>query len=360
MAKIILLLLLVAPLAQAAPFEDFKFLSGQRWDLGAEFGFYKSDGNFDKSGNTFKRHLDGYSYQTMNLDLSLRTGLGPRWNVYGKTRLSSAEAKTLSTGFPQTKSATGISDFQIGTDNLLYSGSLMVFSDFSFTFPMAKTERAGTSDVALGEGTMELEGRILLRVERKSYRFGAFGGVTYRDQGRSMLVPYGFLAEMGFGNWNFGTDLRGYQALTQDKDSNNEFAIDAAYFCPVNGCAKQYGAFNPSILQNNLWARVNLGQELGIHAGLSHDILGSNVSKGVNFYTGLLYKWGPHKKSSEPVETENFNEAIDDGIDQKPFEKVNVLKGAPPKSAPQRAQPPKVNLQDELNKTEQMMEKNGN
>ncbi len=356
MAKLILLLSLAGSFAQAAPFEDFKFLSGPRWDFGAEINFYKSEGNFDKSGNTFKKHADGYAYQLLDVDLSLRTGLGPKWHIYAKTQLANAEAKNVFTGPAQSKSASGLSHFQVGSDNLLYSGSLMVFSDVSFKMPMTKTERIPTAQVSIGEGTMELEGRVLLRIERKGYRFGAFGGVTYRDQGRSMLVPYGFLGELTLGAWNFGTDLRGYQALTQDKDSNNEFAIEASYFCPVNGCAKQFGAFNPSILQNNIWTRVNLGKEFVLHGGLSHDILGSNVSKGLNLYGGVVYRWGGANKSSVPADSENFNEVIDDGIDQKPFERANVTTP----SKPAKPSKPKTNLQDELNKTEQMMEQNGN
>lgn len=355
MRKLILILFLIPTSSFAAPFEDFKFLSGPRYDFGAEFGFYKSDGNFDKSENTFKRHADGYGYQLMNLDLSARTGLGPRWNIYGRTRVASAEAKTLSTGFAQTKSASGLSELQVGSDNLLYSGSMMVFSDVALTVPMTKTDRSANSDPAIGEGTLELEGRVVLRVERRSYRFGAFGGVTYRDQGRSMLVPYGFLAEVPVANWNFGVDLRGYQALTLDKDSNNEFAIEMAYFCSSNGCAKQYGAFNPSILQNNLWARVNLGKEFGMHAGLSHDILGSNVSKGMNIYGGLIYRFTGSARFSNPANSDSFTEEIHDGIDQGNFDRVNVTNPPPKKPAK-----PRVNLQDELNKTEQMMEQNGN
>lgn len=357
MAKLILLLLLCSlkPLAlQAAPHADFKFLSGQRWDFGLETSFYKSDGNFDKSGNTFTRHASGYSYQNINMDLSLRTGLGPRWNIYGQTRLATAESKSLSTGTSVSKSNSGLSHFQLGTDSLLYSGSVMVFSDFSWSYPMVKTERDPSSSVAIGEGSMELEGRAILRFERKGYRLGAFGGITYRDQGRSMLVPYGFLAELGLGRWNIGTDLRGYQSLTLDKDSNNEFAIEQAYFCPVNGCAKRYGAFNPSILQNNIWARVNFSKDFGMHAGFSHDILGSNVSKGMNIYGGLVYRMGAGSRRSAPSEEQNFTEIIDDGIDQKAFERTSVTHPTKPK----RPAKPKTNLQDELNKTEQLMEQN--
>lgn len=355
MAKLILILFgltLTLP-AQAAPFEDFKFLSGPRWDFGLETSYYKSDGNFDKSGNTFTRHASGYSYKNINMDLSVRTGIGPRWNIYGKTRVATAESQSLSTGTAVSKSASGLSHIQLGSDNLLYSGSVMVFSDFSFTYPMTKTERVNTAEVAIGEGTMELEGRVLLRIERKGYRFGGFGGVTYRDQGRSMLVPYGFLAELVLGKWSLGTDLRGYQSLTLDKDSNNEFAIEQAYFCPVNGCAKRYGSFNPSILQNNLWARVNFSKDFGLHGGLSHDLLGSNVSKGLNIYGGLIYRMGAGSKSSAPADSGSFTETVDDdGIDQRAFERTSVT--TPPKA--KKPAKPKVNLQDELNKTEQLIE----
>lgn len=350
MQKFILILsiLFVAGPAWAAPFDDFKFHTGQRWDFGLESNFYKSDGNFDRSGNTFTRHASGYSYQNFGLDLNVRTGLGPKWNIYGGTRFATAQSKSLSTGSPTSKSTAGLSHIQVGTDTQLYAGSMLIFSDLSLSFPMAATERSAGANVAFTEGVTEIEGKVIFRVERKSFRFGGFGGLNFRDKGRSALVPYGLLAEISFGQWAFGTDLRGHQALTLDKDTDNEFAIEQAYFCPVNGCAKQYAAFNPSILQNNLWVRTNFNRSLGMHAGLSHDILGSNVSKGLNFYVGMIYRM-KSQKTSDPAA---FQEVMNDGIDQRPFENTSVTQ--PPK--PVKPSRPKPNLKDELNKTEQLME----
>lgn len=362
--------------ASAAPFDDFKFGTPERIDIKLEASYAKSEGNFEKSGNTFTKLPDGSSYATTDFDLGVRAEIAPRFHLYGSGRLTSAESNNTVFGTPQNKTNTGIAYGQVGTDFVLVAGRVLVIPDFSFTFPLENTERTPDAKVALSEGVIEANGRLVLRVERRSYRFGGFAGVTYRDGGRSTLLPYGALFELTLGRWNIGVDARGYQSLNYDKDTDRETAIDTTYFCPVNGCSKRYAAFNPSSMESNLWVRINATPEFSFHFGGGMDWSGSNVARDAVFTGGIVYRWdysGLRRQSSPYTPNyENpatFEENVRDGVDQRPFTNQRPKSATPPtqimapeesspRRAPRRPREKTINIQDELNKTEMQMEEN--
>ncbi|MBX3018228.1 MAG: hypothetical protein KF767_10090 [Bdellovibrionaceae bacterium] len=368
-------------IAHSAPYDDFKFGTPERIDIKLEASYAKTEGNFEKSGNTFTKLNSGSSFATTDFDFGARAEIAPRFHLYGSGRLTSAESTNTVFGTPQTKTNTGFAYGQVGTDFVLVAGRILVIPDFSFTFPIESTERKPDAKVALSEGVIEANGRIVLRVERRSYRFGGFAGVTYRDGGRSTLLPYGALFEFSFGQngrWNIGVDARGYQSLNYDKDTDRETAIDATYFCPVNGCAKRYAAFNPSSMESNLWLRVNATPEFSFHFGGGMDWSGSNVARDAIFQGGMIYRWdysGLRRKSSPYTPNyENpstFEENVRDGVDQRPFQnqapksvtpQTQIMapeeSPAPTRRAPRRPREKTINIQDELNKTEMQMEDN--
>lgn len=370
---------LAASTAVAAPYDDFKFGTPERIDIKLEASYSKTDGNFEKSGNTFTKLPAGSSYATTDFDFGARAEIAPRFHLYGSGRLTSAESQNSVFGTPQTKTNTGFANGTVGTDFVLVAGRILVIPDFSFTFPIESTERSPDAKVALSEGVIEGTGRLILRVERRSYRFGGFAGVTYRDGGRSTILPYGALFEMTFGDkWNLGVDIRGYQSLNYDKDTDRETAIDNTYFCRVNGCSKRYAAFNPSSMESNLWLRVNATPEFSFHFGGGMDWSGSNVARDAIFTGGVIYRWdysGLRRKSSPYTPNyENpatFEENVRDGVDQRPFtnqapksvtpaERLMAPEEspAPTRRAPRRPREKTINIQDELNKTEMQMEDN--
>lgn len=363
--------------AVAAPYDDFKFGTPERIDIKLEASYAKSEGNFEKSGNTFTKLPSGSSYSTADFDFGARAEIAPRFHLYGSGRLTSAESSNTVFGTAQNKTNTGFAYGQVGTDFVLVAGRILVIPDFSFTFPLEATERKSDSKVALSEGVIEANGRMILRIERRSYRFGGFAGVTYRDGGRSTLLPYGALFELTLGKWNIGLDARGYQSLNYDKDTDRETVIDASYFCPVNGCSKRYAAFNPSSMESNLWVRINATPEFSFHFGGGMDWSGSNVARDAIFNGGIIYRWdysGLRRKSSPYTPNyenpSDFEESLRDGVDQRPFNPPSPKSMTPETrlTAPEESAPPSrprrrtrektINLQDELNKTEMQMEEN--
>lgn len=371
-------ILAASPMALAAPADDFKFGTPERIDIKLETSYSKTEGNFEKSGNTFTKLPAGAAYQTIDFDLGLRAELAPRFHLYGNTRLTSAESQNAVFGPTQKKSNAGVANATLGSDFVLVSGRVLVIPDFSVTFPIETTERNTSSKVALSEGVIEGTGRIVLRVERRSYRFGGFAGFTYRDGGRSTILPYGALFEFTLGSWNFGVDARGYSSLNYDKDTDREAAIDPVYFCPVNGCSKRNAAFNPSQMESNLWVRINATPDFSFHFGGGMDWSGSNISRDTTFNGGIVYRWDYSglRRTSTPM-TQNyesptsFEESTRDGVDQSPFVEQPKRSAVPSTQimAPEETRPTRrtrrsrprektINIQDELNKTEMQMEEN--
>lgn len=373
------ILAIMGTTAHAAPHDDFKFGTPERIDIKLEASYSKTDGNFEKSGNTFTKLPSGSAYSTTDLDFGARAEIAPRFHLYGSGRVTSAESTNSVFGPNQTKTNTGVAFGQVGSDFVLVSGRVLVIPDFSFTFPLENVERKAGSKVALSEGVIEANGRMVLRVERRSYRFGGFAGITYRDGGRSSILPYGALFELTLGRWNIGLDARGYQSLNFDKDTDREATIDPVYFCPVNGCAKRYAAFNPSAMESNLWVRINATPEFSFHFGGGMDWSGSNVSRDATFTGGMIYRWDysglrrPSQPSTPNYESpSSFEESVRDGVDQRPFVPQQPKSVTPSSQimAPEETQRPQaprrrprektVNIQDELNKTEMQMEENSN
>lgn len=344
--------------AVAAPFDDFKFATPERFDISADVRYYLTDANFDKTGNTYTKLPSGYSYQLTEFNFGARTRLAPKWHLYGGSTVAVAKAGNPLTG---TKSNSGFSQAVIGTDLVMLTGKIMLIPDFSFTVPLVNVNRTGT-EVANSEGAMEFAARLVARIERRNHRFGFYTGAIYRDKGRSMLLPYGVLGEVSFGEWNFGTDLRGYQSIANDKDTNTETTADASYFCPTNGCSKRFAAINPALLQSNTWVRWNVQPNFAAYGSASVDVGGSNTSRGYAFIAGLIFRLGTRASATPPPINNDFQEYTDDGVDQRHFQGNRSMTPpvVPPKGTkpgPSRpAGPPKPNLQEELNKTEMQID----
>jgi hypothetical protein len=332
---------------KAAPFDDFKFANRGRWDFNFETNYGSTDGNYDKSGGSFSKLLNSGSFKTLDFDLGVRAGLFQQISLYGATRVSANSASTDTFGVNPSTSSTGLGFFLLGADWQMLSGSTILVTDLNFKFPNSKIDRTSTNTPPVGEGLTEVAGQLHLRFEQKSYRFGGFSGFKYRDQGRSMLIPFGLLFETSIGTSAVGAGIKGYGAVTNDTESDRETTLEN-YFCRNSGCAKKYGAFNPSLLYSELWWRGQFTKTLGFFVAGEYDLAGANNAKGYRVGGGLIYRMPSASRRNQPEDS--FQEHLDD-TDQSAF--------APAMSAPAPPKVPKkkINLQNELNSTEKLIDR---
>ncbi|PWU22145.1 MAG: hypothetical protein C5B49_01385 [Bdellovibrio sp.] len=352
--------LFLGPRLQAAPFEDFKFGTPGRLDVLFQ-GFYTApDSNFDKSGNTFTGLPAGDFYKLTTLDLGVRGRIDTNWHVHASARYAAATAQTNLPSLPAfNKANSNFSQIEFGTDLTIPAESILLIPDLTVIVPTVSTDRSST-ELAIGEGAFQAIGRLIIRLERRSYRLAGFAGINYFDKGRAMELPYGILGELTSGRWNFGADLRGYSSISNDSDLANEPTANISYFCPFDGCAKPFAAYNPALLQTDIWFRYNSSKSYSFFAAASYDVTGTNVARGWGFGAGLIFHWTPreypspshsHPQMLAPEEQPQFEESIEEFPDQRNFSPTGS-RSMTPDVAPNPEVKIKKSLQNELNKTE--------
>lgn len=355
--SILMLLWSSSLLAERPPGSEFKSYPLRTVEFHMQSRYYKADGNFTKSGNSYDDLPSGYSYENYLFDFGARSQFFSKWAVFGDLTVGAATSQDPVT----TRSNSALSEATLGTDFLLSSGSISVIPEMSVTFPLAENDYAGDT-VAVGEGVLSANARMILLVDFASSRMGLHGGFNYRDKGLAPLFGYGVLGEFDFDRFSLGLDLRGYTSVGYDEESDNEIRR-TNYFCRANGCAKRYGAINPGLLETNVWGRYSFRSPWSIYGGLGFAITGQNTSTGYGAVFGFLYTWQrsnerpatftPRRRVYDP----NFKEEVDDGVDQRLFQHPPLPPAEKPDAQRNRDH---HQLQDELDKTEMQIEMKSN
>jgi hypothetical protein len=347
--------------AQMPAGNEFKNYQSRTIDLFLQSRFYKATGNFTKSGNSYDSLPSGYDYENYLFDFGARSTIFSKWAIFASATVGAAQSQDPTT----TRTNSAFSEGTLGADFLLSEGSIAIVPELSVTFPFTKND-VNTDTVAVGEGVMSTTARLIAAMRTGSLRLGAFAGFTYRDDGLSSLLPYGALAEYQWASTAFGADIRGYSTLGYDKDSDNETPRNN-YICRANGCAKRYAAVNPSLIESNLWLRLNLSRSWDLYGGAGFALTGQNTSTGYSANAGVIYRWdlGPARSSGpasrQRVVEPGFHEEVDDGVDQDLF--TPPPSPPPPRPAPTpRADPDaqrnriRKKMQEDLDKTEMQIE----
>ena len=371
-------------MAQMPPGSEFKSYIPNNYDLSAQVRDYVVQGNFTSSGNSYDSLSSGGSYQSYLFDFSGRTAVSSGWAVFASGTLADATAKNSST----THTNSAFSEGTFGTDFVLSPGQMTLIPEFSMTIPFTKNDW-NSDTTAVGDGAFAANARLIALLKFTAIRFGFFGGLTYRDQGLATLLPYGALTEMSFGRWDLGGDIRGSMTLVSDT-ATSEITRNA-YFCRTTGCAKVYDAYNPSEILADIWIKMRTKSNWDFYFQLADALTGQNTATGYTATAGLTLHWGagPAVASSAPAEVRparptrpqrtgiprpaktppqkrvtkpNFQEEVDDGVDQSLFEPEKLPPQAPEAPVSPDAQRKKAQqqMQDELNKTEMQIESKSN
>lgn len=347
-------------------YHELKYYPQKVWDFDFKGEYFSTDSNYSSSGGVYNALPAGNYYRSYDFNFSARTTIPKKnWALYADSQLSAAESK----GSSGTRTNSGITHLRVGTDYIMYEDSFALIPDFSFLYPFTKNEFNGDS-VAINEGAIELSARLLAQTKLKYFKLGGFAGVTYRDSGRSSLIPYGAILEMQLTKWTFGGNLQGYTSANYDSDSANSGSRDA-WFLRTNGGSKKNAAVNPMLMESNLWAQVRTTKNLNFMFGLGFTLNGANTSNSWNIMGGLSYRLPIEETNPDPnnllpdtppkkvkkSDLDRFEEETTDGVDQTLFElsptteikNEPLLEEAPPKNNPK-------NLQNELDKTEMQIE----
>ena len=334
------------------------------WDFAFDFNYFQATGSYSKSGGTFNNLVGSNDYKNYLFDIGARTALTRKWALYSTLEVGAAQSVSNNVS----RSNSGLSYAQVGTDWIMYKGAFLIIPEASFTYPFSRNDLNGDA-VPFSEGTMEASALVNIQFDFNKIHLAGFTGFIYRDDGRSSLLPYGAVAEMKFTNWTMGGDIKGYTSLGFDKNSDND-ASRIAFISTTSGGAARYTAVNPALIEANAWAKIKTSSRWAFKFGFGSTLDGANTAAGWNAVAGMSFNLQPEAKSP-PTDNERFHEQLDDGVDQKLFVPDDQPKTqaqppddsdgvveyyptpAPVKKKPVK-KPPKV--QEELDKTEMQIE----
>lgn len=324
------------------------------WELDAGLRYFRADGNYSRSGNRSDSLAASSSFDNYELDSGVRNVMADRnLSWFGSIGVAASEAKVP--GF--TRSNSGLTRVLVGTDFVLYQGAFALIPEFQFVYPMVRNN-TNSDTVAIGEGAMELRGRLIAQASyQSSFRASAWLGGAYRDEGRSHLLTYGSAGEFRMAKWFVGGEFIGFTSLTSDRDSSNE-GPRIAWQNRANGSAQRFFSINPDLLEANLFLRWQPTRSLGFRLGGGTTLNGASTAAGWSAQAGLVWRLFPDRPLSEvrepmpqEVPPQRFEEKTEDGVDQELF-RTNP----PPQPPRRRRSSPSVDIQSELNKTEMQIE----
>lgn len=319
------------------------------------YRYFFSEANYTSEGGQYISLASGNRYQVSDIDLGMRWTTGSTWGFYTSGRLSQAESKTNGV----TRTNSNLSQLMLGIDMLMISNSKFdLIPDLSLILPMQRVEKSA-DEVLTAEGATQITPRLIGRLKMGKLRPFASVGFAYRDEGRSMLLPYSAGAELKLSNIYFGADLSGYQTIIRDQYTNNpgERHIVSAR----NGGSLKYYSVDPDLVETSAWIKWK-GSTWSFHGGAATTVTGANTASGTTFFAGFSFALSPNSRKAvsptlEPIkhtddEVQKFEETVNDGVDQNLF-----IKRAPPKPVrrPDPAQQ-KLRMQNELDQTEMQIE----
>ena len=295
------------------------------YQLRGEFSYFKTTANFDGTGSK-SALLNGASLSTMNglgefifdwtEEIRLHAGL-----VGGQTTAN--RQSTLATPVEAHTNA-GLSEAWVGGQYWYHYAAFDLVPDLELHYPLFRVD-LNSGDPLLGEGALRLNGGAWLVGQWGDWRPFGFLGYEYRDEGRATLMPYHlglqWLPENG---WWAQAEMRGYQTLTNDTNTDNGTVRDL-YLARIQGGSERFYSLNPASHELAVMLGTHFGQ-MGIYAGGAMTFMGKNSADGLTFTVGLTFDgsfYVPTPRVEEPLYQDRFSPK-DEKFDEKVFDSSPV------------------------------------
>lgn len=298
-------------------------------DIDLNSSFYTSQSNYYSNSGGIADLPYGGSYQLIDLEPTLRWMTSSRFAVYSLMNFSMAESHGYNAvDGAYKKTNTTLSRLGMGAEYLLYDGAIEIIPELRINYPL-ETYSLTDNSVMNQEGAMDLLGQFTFQMDWRSFKPFTSIGIDYRDQGRSMLMPWGLGAEYKFLKSALGGELSGFTTIGDDENASNN-TNRRLQSLNVNGGSFRFGAVNPMAVNASVWFRFRLGA-LMAKTYLISTVAGGNYAAGnevgilLRYMVDLNKKSNPHSpnefnpQSMPDDHNEFFQEELKDGVDQKIF-----------------------------------------
>lgn len=349
-----LILGLVAGEARAGGNGARRFQGGEV-EVGLGGRYFASDSNYSSSGSQQSLPASG-TFNDLRMDLESRFTLTETWAISGGLEIGNAE----SNGADAVRSNSSLAGAHLGVEMKWGTTYVDFIPGLALYFPFEKFSPSQDA-VMNSEGVSET--RLSVDWQSEFEGFNLFGelGYTQRGGGRSALMPWGLGVEFLTSSFKFGSRLHGFQSASQDKDagsSEGELARQGVSD-RINAGSLKYYAINPSLVDLDVFVVFQLGRPwiLELHGGLT--LAGQNTAAGYHGGAVISYVFNSRpvpkarpfdpKRSVDPY-LDQFEETIDDGVDQNLFRSRPKPAVRPNSSAPprRRADPAAKESLDEM------------
>lgn len=322
----------------ASAIDNYKTFRRDFWEFETATQFFRSEANFSSGGGSFSRLPSGNYFQQLDLSVGSRFVADKNFAFYGYLNTGNSESKSGNI----TRSNSALSQFLAGLEYLVYSSGTQVVLEAGVLAPLESYKANGDS-VMNNEGVIEVRPAITVQsdFEGSVLWFGK-AGLTYRDQGRSYLLPWRVGGEYKLPSARVGALLSGFQSITDDKDVSNSGAR-LATSNNVNAGSLKWNAINPSVISTEAYYRFKISEGWVGQVQAGADLTGTSYASG--FFVGAFVRYAfdisswyrevPYEINETKVERpsgksqmyggqstlkkEEFKENVDDGVDQKIF-----------------------------------------
>lgn len=345
------------PLSCAFGYETTKEFKRDLWEASARSSFFLTQANYDNSGGTASL-MNGGKYQIFDFNFRNRYSFSPLWALYADVNIAAAESSALGV----IRKNSSFTSALVGGELSMDLGGVKLIPEASFLFPFEKI-KTDTDNVTNAEGVTE----FLLKANVQSYYgpwvFMGYLGYNVRGEGRAHQYVWSGGVQYRWATLDFGARLFGYQRASDDQDANSFRVNDRAYFeNRVNAGSFRFYSINPSLTDSEVNLTYHFDKQWSLGLALGTTLSGSNSAQGMHGDGVITFRPfaesarsvptftpdglsspsmptrrsspAPSKKTPPPQGgfsvdpySKDFNEDVDDGVDQNIFR-------APPQNKP--------------------------
>jgi hypothetical protein len=346
----------------ALALDNYKEFKRDTWDFQVGTNYFSSEANYDSGGKN-QSLASGAKYTL--LDLNFETRYIPRRDLsfFAMGNIGNSESDNT----VAKRSNSTFNELMAGMDFVAYSGAFDLIPEFGLVVPFEKVDL--NSDSSLNsEGVFQLWGRLIAQKEFTAHIRGyGWGGIQYRGEGRSFLLPWGLGMQFKLPRIRLGGELFGSQSISDDKDKGTGSELTrTAYINQVDAGSLKFYSINPSLIDTSLYATFLMTPKWSLQVNGGMTVAGANAAAGFHLGGFLRYSFDMAEgyaekpfvsvESALPLERSNmykpedtsissekkvkkFKEDTNDGVSQEAFK-------ARPTKAPKKKVVPPQETQD--------------